>query len=124
MIHTDPIHLYGIPNCDTVKRARAWLAEHAVAVVFHDLKREPPTPDVLQGWMAQVPWATLVNRQGTTWRKLDAAVQQGVTDARSAQVLMQAQPSVIKRPVVVWHDGRITVGFVAADWSARMLNQT
>jgi arsenate reductase (glutaredoxin) len=76
MIHTDPIHLYGIPNCDTVKRARAWLAEHAVAVVFHDLKREPPTPDVLQGWMAQVPWATLVNRQGTTWRKLDASPAQ------------------------------------------------
>lgn len=111
------ITLYGITNCDTVRQARAWLAEHDMAYTFHDYKKQGVPADLLDGWMAQLGWERLVNRQGTTWRKLDEAVRGGVTDAASAKRLMLAQASVIKRPVVDWGDGRLTVGFVAAEWA-------
>ncbi len=120
MSRAEPVHLYGISNCDTVKRARAWLDQADVVAVFHDFKREPPSADLLRSWMAQVPWSVLVNRQGTTWRKLVPADQQAVVDAASAQALMLAQPSVIKRPVVLWPSGALTVGFAADDWQARI----
>lgn len=103
--------LYGIPNCDTVKKARAWLAEHGVPAVFHDFKKQGVPADGLAMWLSAVGWEKLVNRQGTTWRKLDADTRAGVTDAASATALMQSQASVIKRPVVVWPGGRVTVGF-------------
>jgi arsenate reductase len=106
-----PAVLYGIPNCDTVKRARLWLAAEGVAHSFHDFKKQGVPAEALSGWVAAVGWERLLNRQGTTWRKLDAALQAGVVDAASAMALMQAQPSVIKRPVVAWPDGRVTVGF-------------
>ena len=112
--------LYAIPNCDTVKKARAWLAEHDLAYKFHDYKKLGVPPDRLQAWVAAVGWEKLVNRAGTTWRKLDDATKAGVVDAVSAQALMLQTPSVIKRPVVEWPDGRITVGFVAADWDSRL----
>jgi arsenate reductase len=111
------MHLYGIPNCDTVKRARAWLADHSRAHAFHDFKKSGVPEAHLDVWLAAVGWEALVNRQGTTWRKLDDATRAGVTDAASARALMLAQPSVIKRPVVEWGDGRITVGFNAAAWA-------
>lgn len=110
--------VYGIPNCDTVKKARAWLVSQGLAHTFHDFKKAGVPPDRLTAWEAAVGWPKLLNRQGTTWRKLDAAVQAGVTDAASAQALMRAQPSVIKRPVVDWGDS-ITVGFDADSWAAR-----
>jgi Spx/MgsR family transcriptional regulator len=116
---TRPLTLYGIPNCDTVKKARAWLQERQVAVVFHDFKKQGVPPELDQ-WLAQAGWETLLNRKGTMWRKLDPAVQASVTDAPSAARLMQAQPSVIKRPVVAWDDGRVTVGFDAALWQDRL----
>lgn len=113
------ITLYGIPNCDTVKKARAWLESHDVPYQFHDFKKSG-VPDALQAeWLAAAGWDTLLNRKGTTWRKLDDATRAGVVDAASAARLMVAQPSVIKRPVVVWADGAVTVGFDAADWAAR-----
>lgn len=109
------IILYGIPNCDTVKKARAWLVSQGLAYSFHDFKKAGVPPERLAAWEAALGWQKLLNRQGTTWRKLDAAVQAGVTDAASAQALMRAQPSVIKRPVVEWgHD--TTVGFDAEAW--------
>jgi Spx/MgsR family transcriptional regulator len=111
--------LYGIPNCDTVKRARAWLAEHGHAAVFHDFKKAGVPSDRLDAWLAAVGWELLLNRKGTMWRKLDEADRVAVTDAPSARALMLAQPSVIKRPVVEWDDGRITVGFNEATWSGR-----
>ena len=112
------IILYGTPNCDTVKKARAWLTGQGLAYSFHDFKKAGVPPERLAAWEDALGWQKLLNRQGTTWRKLDAAVQSGVTDAASAQALMQAQPSVIKRPVVEWgHD--TTVGFDAEAWSAR-----
>jgi len=114
-----PTVLHGIPNCDTVKRARAWLAEHGVAHDFHDFKRQGVPAERLAAWAQALGWEKLLNRQGTTWRKLDPAAQAAVCDAASAMALMQAQPSVIKRPVVQWPDGRVTVGFDAADWAVR-----
>ena len=103
--------LYGISNCDTVKRARAWLAEHGHAFDFHDFKKSGVPEDQLDAWIAALGWEPLVNRKGTTWRQLDEATRAGVVDAASARALMLAKPSVVKRPVVEWDDGRVTVGF-------------
>ena len=110
--------VYGIPNCDTVKRARAWLAEQGRDYAFHDFKKAGVPEARLDAWIAALGWEPLVNRQGTTWRKLDETVRAGVVDAASARALMLAQASVITRPVVEWDDGRITVGFDVARWAA------
>ena len=103
--------LHGIPNCDTVKRARAWLAEHGIAYRFHDFKKAGLPVDTLDRWMKAVGWERLLNRQGTTWRKLDAADQAAAGSEAGAKALMLSQHSVVKRPVVDWPDGRTTVGF-------------
>ena len=105
------IILYGISNCDTVKRARTWLDEAGLAYRFHDFKKAGVPSDALPRWLADLGWQALLNRSGTTWRKLDEAVKATVVDAASAAALMQAQPSVIKRPVAQWADGRLSVGF-------------
>ena len=112
--------VYGIPNCDTVKKARQWLTSHGQAHEFHDFKKLGVPPAQLARWMDTLGWEKIVNRQGTTWRKLDAAAQAGVKDAASAGALVQAQPSLIKRPVVEWPDGSISVGFQADAWQARL----
>ncbi|HYD77074.1 ArsC family reductase [Ramlibacter sp.] len=112
------ITVYGIPNCDTVKKARAWLDGQGLAYRFHDFKKAGVPADRLASWSAAVGWEKLVNRQGTTWRKLDPALQAGVRDDASARELMQAQPSLIKRPVVEWPGGHTTVGFDAGAWEA------
>ncbi len=108
--------LYGIPNCDTVKKARAWLAEHGVAHDFHDFKKAGVPEDRLDAWLQAVGWEALLNRKGTTWRQLDDAERAAVVDAASARALMRRQSSVIKRPVAEWPDGRISVGFDAEAW--------
>ena len=113
------ITVFGIPNCDTVKKARAWLDERGVAYTFHDFKKAGVPQDRLDDWIAELGWEKLVNRKGTTWRKLDAGVQQSVTDASSARALMLEQVSVIKRPVVVWGKQSATVGFDAQEWAKR-----
>lgn len=110
--------LYGIPNCDTVKKARAWLDEHGVAYAFHDFKKSGVPPQ-LDAWVSQLGWQAVLNRKGTTWRKLDPATQTAVQDAAGAVALMREQPSVIKRPVVEWTGGTVTVGFAPEDWAAR-----
>jgi arsenate reductase (glutaredoxin) len=106
--------LYGIPNCDTVRKARAWLDAAGVDCRFHDFKKAGVPDEALARWLAAVGWERLLNRQGTTWRKLEAGVQSRVVDAASAAALMREQASVIKRPVVEWRDGAVTVGFDAA----------
>lgn len=110
--------VYGIANCDTVRKARAWLDGHGIAYRFHDFKKAGVPRDRLGAWSGSVGWDKLVNRQGTTWRKLDAARQQAVRDEASARELMLAQPSVIKRPVVEWPGGATTVGFDPQAWEA------
>jgi Spx/MgsR family transcriptional regulator len=103
--------VYGIPNCSTVKKARDWLESRGLAYTFHDFKKEGVPDAALHEWVDRHGWEKLVNRAGTTWRKLDAAEQARAVDVPGAMALMQAQPSLIKRPVVRWPDGRITVGF-------------
>lgn len=117
---TSPITLHGIPNCDTVKRARAWMAEQGVACTFHDFAKAGVPADRLQAWVQACGWEALLNRKGTTWRKLDDTRRAAVVDAASAMAVMRAHPSCIKRPVVDWADGASTVGFDAADWLARL----
>jgi len=112
--------LYGIPNCDTVKKARVWLTDHGVAHQFHDFKKQGVPEAQLDIWLKAVGWETLVNRKGTTWRKLDDATQATVVDAAGARALVLAQPSVIKRPVVEWPHGDVTVGFTAERFAARL----
>ena len=110
------ITLYGIPNCDTVKKARAWLAGEGVGYTFHDFKKQGVPPERLDHWLATAGWQKLLNRQGTTWRKLDPAAQAQAGDEAGARALMLAQPSVIKRPVIEWPAGAVTVGFDPDRW--------
>ena len=113
------ITLYGIPNCDTVKKARAWLAEQGIDHQFHDFKKAGVPEPGLDAWLASAGWERLLNRKGTAWRALPDALKDSVTDAASARAVMQQQPSTIKRPVVDWGRGRITVGFDPAGWPPR-----
>ncbi len=112
--------LYGITNCDTVKRARAWLSDHGASAQFHDFKKSGVPGPQLDAWLDSAGWQRLLNRKGTTWRKLDPGVQASVVDAAGARALMLAQPSLIKRPVVAWPDGSISVGFDPAEFSQRL----
>lgn len=105
------IRLWGIANCDTVKRARAELAAQGQSVEFMDFKKLGAPAERLALWEAALGWQRLLNRQGTTWRKLAPEVQAQVVDASSALELMARQPSLIKRPVIEWTDGRTTVGW-------------
>ena len=114
------IVLYGIPNCDTVKKARAWLTAQGAEYQFHDFRKHGVPRAHLDRWLAAAGWQQVLNRQGTTWRKLDAAAQAAVHDDASAAELLVQQPSAIKRPVVEWPDGSVTVGFSADDWQARL----
>jgi len=95
------ITLYGIPNCDTVRKARAWLTEHGIQYHFHDFRKAGVSPEMLADWLTDLPWETLLNRRGTTWRALPQERRDAVTDASSATLLMLDYPSVIKRPVLV-----------------------
>lgn len=113
------ITLYGIPNCDTVKKARAWLDDQGVAYRFHDFRKEGVPADRLEAWMRSPDAGRLVNRQGSTWRNLAAELQASVTTAAGARALLVEQPSVIKRPVVDWPDGSTTVGFDPVGWALR-----
>jgi arsenate reductase len=101
--------LYGIKNCDTMKRARAWLDAHKVAYAFHDYKASGIDKATLEGWSTAVGWETLLNRAGTTFRKLPDAEKKDLSE-KKALALMLAQPSMIKRPVLD-NGGKLTVGF-------------
>jgi len=104
------ITLYGIPNCDTVKKARTWLADNGHAFDFHDFKKQGLDRALVAGWLEQLDWETLVNRKGTTWRKLSDERRGQVVDKASALELMLENPSVIKRPVLQGA-GPLSVGF-------------
>ena len=103
------ITMFAIPNCDTVKKARVWLDGHGVAYAFHDYKKQGIDKLVREGWVKQVGWEILLNRAGTTFKKLPDADKAGITE-RKAIALMLANPSMIKRPVLAVK-GKVTVGF-------------
>ena len=92
--------VYGIPNCDTVKKARTWLDANGHAYTFHDFKKAGLDQATVANWLKQASWETLVNKKGTTWRGLPDATKNIITDAASATALMIENPSVIKRPVI------------------------
>ena len=110
--------LYGIRNCDTVKKARAWLAARGVAYDFHDYKTAGIDAPRLRAWVGELGWETLLNRAGTTFRTLPKADKQGL-GADKAIALMLAQPSMIRRPILDL-GGRRLAGFDAAAWAAAL----
>jgi len=103
------ITLHGIPTCDTVKKARTWLTNHHVAYRFHDFRKDGLDPALLDSWIDRLGWEPLLNRAGTTFRKLPEEDRAGLDRAR-ATALMLAQPAMIKRPLLI-HDGGVEVGF-------------
>ena len=105
-----PITIYGIKNCDTMKKARAWLEKHGVEHAFHDYKSAGIDRDRLERWNKKVGWEILLNRAGTTFKKLPEKDKQGL-DASKALALMLARPSMIKRPVLDLGGGKLVVGF-------------
>lgn len=106
-------HIYGIPNCDTVKKARIWLEEHHISFEFHNFKQQPPTQELIQQWLKDIPIETLLNKKGTTWRKLSVEEQAKAEHIKNAIELMIQQPSLIKRPILV-HANKAYCGFQAA----------
>lgn len=109
--------LYGIPACDTVKKARQWLDAHKVNYTFHDYKKKGVSREKLEQWLAQLPWEKLVNRNGTTWRKLPDEQKLSVTDAESAASFLQENTSAIKRPLIENAEGQIVaLGFSENDY--------
>jgi arsenate reductase len=103
--------VYGIPNCDTVKKVLTWLQNHKIPYQFHDYKKEGITPAKLKNWAGQVGWETILNKKSTTWRELDAKTQASVINEKAAIALMTAHTSSIKRPVIEKDEKVITVGF-------------
>lgn len=110
------VALYGIKNCDTMKKARAWLDQAGVAYAFHDYKREGVSKAKLSAWASEVGWSGLLNRAGTTFRNLPDA-DKAELDATKALALMAAHPSLIKRPVLE-AGGRLVVGFKSEVYAA------
>ncbi len=111
------MQLYGIPNCDTVKKARAWLSGHHIAVDFHDFKKRGVSAAWLQEVTTQTGWQAVLNQRGTTWRQLDDAAKRAVIDQATAITLMLAQTSLIKRPVL-HANGRYHLGFTEQQYQA------
>ena len=111
-----PVNLYGIPNCDTMKKARTWLESHGIDYRFHDYKKSGIDRDTLVAWAQVVGWETLLNRTGTTFRKLPDGAKQDL-DERKALKLMLEQPSMVKRPVLE-SGKKLLVGFSPEKYSA------
>lgn len=111
------VKLFGIPNCDQIKKARRWLTEHGIAYTFHDFKKVCLSRQLVAHWLTSTDWTTLVNRKGTTWRALPNARRAAVTDAEEATALMLETPSVVKRPVLQC-GSHVVVGFDAARYQA------
>lgn len=105
------IKLYGIPNCDTMKKARAWLKDQDIEYEFHDYKKEGVDEKRLRQWVKQVGWETLLNRRGMMWRKLDESIKSSIDEASAIQVMLET-PSIIKRPVME-RGKSLHVGFTA-----------
>ncbi len=114
------LEVYGIKNCNTVKKALAWLNDHGVEHRFHDFKKEGVDQARLRHWVEQVGWETLLNRKGLTWRRLPEDRRAQVNDADTAIALMLEKPTVIKRPVIERGDEVLAVGFDEARYAERL----
>lgn len=110
------IKLYGIPNCDTVKKARTWLANHQIALDFHDFKKQGLTAEIVQHWLQQSTWEQLINRKGLTWRGLSDE-QKTISGNAAAQQLMLDKTSVIKRPLLEQDGKLLHIGFDEAAYT-------
>ncbi len=109
------VKIYGIPNCDTMKKARQWLTEHGIEYAFHDYKKSGVDEKLLRRWVKQAGWETLLNRRGMMWRKLDDAVKANIDEASAIRVMLET-PSIIKRPVMEY--GKVLqVGFKAEEYA-------
>lgn len=115
--------IYGIPNCDTMKKAITWLNAHKVPFEFHDYKKLGITGNKLKEWSKQVGWETLLNRKGTTWRELDPATQALITNEKAAIKLLSENTSAIKRPVLEKDGKVVAVGFDIATYDLRLLQK-
>lgn len=112
------VTVYGIPNCDTVKKARVWLDAQGIAYTFHDYKKQGADPERIAGWIEQAGRDKVINKAGTTYRKLDEAQKDALAGDGAAAVLA-ANSSVIKRPIVE-HPGGLLVGFKQPEWEAAL----
>lgn len=112
--------IYGIKNCDTIKKSLQWMKQNKVEFQFHDYKTQGITSDKLKAWTEQTSWENLVNKKGTTWRKMDESVKASTTNAEKAIELMQENPSLIKRPIAERDGEIIAVGFKEEEWEQKM----
>lgn len=112
------ITVYGIPNCNTVKKARVWLEEQGLSYQFHDFKKNGISAEKLGEWCLFFGWEIVLNKKGTTWRKLDAAVQSSIIDMTSAISLLQQNTSAIKRPVIELNGKPVLISFDADQYQA------
>jgi len=110
------ITLYGIKNCDTIKKARNWLTDNGIEYKFHDVRADGIDAASIEQWIEQAGWETVLNRRGTTWRKLESSVQES-TNRDNVSALLAEHPAMIKRPVLDI-DGRITIGFKAENYQS------
>lgn len=113
------LRVYGIKNCSTVKKALNWLDDNQLEYTFHDFKKEPATQEKLESWEKEVSWELLLNKRGTTWRKLTDEQQSSVKDASSANILLLENNSMIKRPIIESKKG-ILVGFDEIEYKAKL----
>ncbi|HLS95159.1 MAG TPA: ArsC family reductase [Sphingobacterium sp.] len=113
------IQVYGIKNCNTVKKALDWLEKKQIAYTFHDYKKEPATLKQLETWQKIVSWDALVNKKGTTWRKLTPGEQAKVTDAQTANEVLLRNNSMIKRPLIEYSEG-IILGFDEQEYQSKL----
>jgi len=109
--------VYGIPNCNTVKKARTWLEENNISYTFHDYKKKGITAEKISSWLLHYPWEKLVNKAGTTWKQLLDEEKATVTDGKSATDLMIVKNSVIKRPLIEDETGKVVaLGFLEEEY--------
>lgn len=116
------IVLFGIPNCDTVKKARTWLTSQGFDHAFHDFKKQGLPESTLDSWLQALGWELVLNRKGTSWRKLSPAEQASVVSNESAKPFLMSNPSLVKRPVIEWRQENkleITAGYQPDQWLAR-----
>ncbi|QRG80339.1 MULTISPECIES: ArsC family reductase [Citrobacter] len=105
------VTVFGIKNCDTIKKARRWLEAHGIDYRFHDYRADGLESELLNTFIAELGWEALLNTRGTTWRKLDEATRNSITDANAAAALMTETPAIIKRPLL-WTPGKpMLLGF-------------